>query len=1026
MVSDLKILVEAAEAFIAGGQWQAAANAYARLGELYPLEPDVHHLHGLVLMAQQHWQAALRQIDRAIAIRPDRSAYYRSRGDVLISMGALEAAQKTYGLALEFDPRDIHAMINLGNTLIRQDQPKKALQWYQQAMAIDPSNTQAMNNIGKTMQDQGQLEPALAWYAKALTREPNYAEARFNRAVAMLAMGDYANGWAEYEWRFKRKAARRVYPHKIKSRQWDGSVYTGKHLLVHCEQGMGDVIQFCRYLPQVKALGGLLSVEVHWPLVPLLREMHAIDRVLPFDAQRPPSGEYDLHLPLLSLPRLFQTTLDTIPAQVPYLHASPSMASRWGAHIEATKALRVGLVWSGSATDPRRDCPFELMQGLMTVPGTHFFSLQKGLSQDETGKIRRIAALTHWGNRLDDFSHTAAAVENLDLIISVDTATAHLAGAMGKPVWILLPYGADWRWLADRENSPWYPTARLFRQRRKGDWGAVVQTVRSALAETASARKVSHANEKKTTGPASPVQPDISVHRNCGDQYMADGRYEDAINAYHQAIIEQPGCAENLFYLGCAYHRSNQLERAILYYEKTLTIDNRLDAAHRNMGLAFYQAGDLDRAAVCYLRSLQLRPDSVDMLISLGAIYAQTGHRPEAEICYRKALHVDPSHESARYNLGNLYLGIGDLKSAAAQYRLFLAKNPQHTKALCNLGRTQHRMGNLDEALRMYDRALSLKPNQPVVHLNRGVALLLKGQWEEGWKEYEWRLKCDDRQRIYPHRLSGSRWTGETFSGKTLLVHGEQGLGDAIQFARFLPMVKALGGRVVLETHACLMRLFDTLDGVDQCIELSSQRPPQISYDLYIPLCSLAGLFGVTPFKPEPAQPYLHAEPEKSIQWRSRLPSGGYHVGIVWAGSDTYPERSCSLKDFSLLSQLQGIHWIGLQKGPAAMQADKTHCPPEFEIANWGEDFKDFSDTAAAVANLDLVISIDTSVAHLAGAMGKPVWLLLPKVPDWRWLLQGTGTPWYPTMRLFRQEQSGDWRAMVQEIGSKLKPGGLV
>ena len=1022
MAPDLKTLTEAAEAFIAAGRWQAASRTYARLGELLPQDPDVHHLHGLVLMAQGNGKAALKQIDRAILIRPDLAAYHRSRGDALTSMGALEAAEKNYRQALVLDSTDIHAMINLGNTLYRQNKPSQALKWYQRALSADPSNTRVMNNIGKTTHDRGQLELALHWYDKALAAEPEYAEARFNRAVVRLALGDFPNGWAEYEWRFKRKAANRVYPHDIKSRRWDGAPYAGKHLLVHCEQGMGDVIQFCRYLPKVKALGGQLSVEVHAPLVPLLQTMGEIDQVLCFDPHRPPSGGYDLHLPLLSLPLLFQTTLETIPTDVPYLQASSAKPFQWDTGINPTREMRVGIVWRGSVTDPRRACPFKLMQGLMTIPGTRFFSLQKDLTPCDRESLGRTPHLSHWGDRLGGFDDTATAIQTLDLILSVDTATAHLAGALGKPVWVLLPYAADWRWLTDRQDSPWYPTARLFRQPSAGDWIAVIHQVRASLLDLASARTrpQGHSEKRFAARPSAPQR--VSNQRCGGDLRPENGLLKRTITAG----ADQSDDVEKHFNHAVACHRAREWNQAIGYYEKALALAPDLAAGYQNMGLACYQAGDLNKAAQCYQRFLRLRPDSIDILTSLGAIYAQTGHPTEAQTCYRKALDLDPSNQSVHFNLGNLYLKTGELKSAAAHYRLVLHKNPEHTKALCNLGRAHHRMGDLAESLRLYDRALRLDADQPMVHVNRGVALLLKGQWPQGWREYEWRLKCKTPQPVYPHRLSGGRWGGEPFSGKTILVHGEQGFGDAIQFVRYLPMVKACGGRVVLETHAALLRLFRKLDGVDQLIELSAEHPPQVPYDLHVPLCSLAGLFNVTPFN-QPATPqYLCAEEEKMTRWRSRLPSSGYNVGITWAGSDTYPERSCTLKDFTRLGHLQGINWIGLQKGPAAAQLNQTHGTKGFLWANWGEEFEDFSDTAAAIANLDLVLSIDTAVAHLAGAMAKPVWLLLPKVPDWRWLLQRTDTPWYPGMRLFRQEQSRHWRSTMQNIESALKSGPLL
>jgi tetratricopeptide (TPR) repeat protein len=542
-------------------------------------------------------------------------------------------------------------------------------------------------------------------------------------------------------------------------------------------------------------------------------------------------------------------------------------------------------------------------------------------------------------------------------------------------VWVLLPHASDWRWLRGRQDSPWYPSARLLRQPEAGDWRSVIEILKSELA--------------------------VARHE------------------YRRVCVDSHWQVQKLFDRGATHHRKFQLKQAISCYKEALSLSPNLNEAHRNIGLAYYQAGDLNHAAQYYRRSLEIRPDSVEMLSNLGVIYTQMGRFCEAKKLYDKALYVDPENESVHFNLGNIYLKTGRLESAAEQYHMVLENNPTHTKALCNLGRTRHRQGDPKQALKLYDRALIENTDQPIVHVNRAVALLLQGKWRKGWEEYEWRLEGDKSQAVYPHRLNGRRWTGGSFAGQTLLIHGEQGFGDAIQFVRFLPMVKAMGGRVILETHDSLIRLLGSLDSVDQCIELSAEHPPQVGYDLFIPLCSLAGQFDISPDN-IPAAPYLHAEDEKVIQWRSRLPSSGLNVGMVWAGSSTYPERSCTLQDFAPLGRLQGIHWIGLQKGPAASLVTEKSSKQGLSLTNWGDDFQDFSDTAAAIATLDLVISIDTSVAHLAGALGKPVWLLLPKVADWRWLMTGTRSPWYPSMRLFRQHRDAGWETVMVEVVQEL------
>jgi len=470
--------VEEAEKFVASGNWQAASIAYARLALSYPDEPDVFYLHGRVLMELGDWDAALSQFNKALSINPKDSRFHRCRGDVLQAMDMLLEAENAYRCAIDLNPRDTDALINLGNTIYKEGRSNGALAPYGRALAFDPENLKALNNIGKTWHDQGDLKKAKIWYETALKLNPNYPEAHFNHAIALLAEGDFRNGWQEYEWRFHRQSARQVYPHQLNILRWNGAPFQDKRLLVHCEQGLGDVIQFCRYMPMVKALGGTVTLEVHASLVSLLEHITSVDRIIPFGRLKPREIDYDLYVPLMSLPLLFGTTIESIPAQIPYLHPSPVEVSRWQSRLSSRCGARIGLVWSGSATDPRRSCPWEIISRLTKVmTNLQFFSLQKQLPPGITADLLEHANMIHWGNSLVDFHATAAAISHLDLVISIDTATAHLAGAMGKPVWILLPHAADWRWLQIRSDTPWYPTARLFRQPEKDDWRALVSTL---------------------------------------------------------------------------------------------------------------------------------------------------------------------------------------------------------------------------------------------------------------------------------------------------------------------------------------------------------------------------------------------------------------------------------------------------------------------------------------------------------------------------------------------------------------------
>ena len=372
--------------------------------------------------------------------------------------------------------------------------------------------------------------------------------------------------------------------------------------------------------------------------------------------------------------------------------------------------------------------------------------------------------------------------------------------------------------------------------------------------------------------------------------------------------------------------------------------------------------------------------------------------------------------------MGNIYLDRGDLPEMAAWYRKALELAPDNTEALVNVGRMLRDQGRWEEALACYDKALQRDPGHVESHFSRALIYLTLGRFREGWKAYEWRLQMADWSRkAYPHRLRMPCWNGEPFIGRTLLVHHEQGFGDTLQFIRYLPMVQARGGTVLLEVPASLRSLLKGIPGADEIMELSPAGPPQREFDLHVPLLSLPGLFGTT-LESIPAQvPYLSANSEKVAAWGKRIGGSSFKVGIVWSGSTwnaKLADKSCPISLFLTLAGTPGARLVGLQKNPASN--DLAAAAAE-GIQNYGDEFADFSDTAAAIANLDLVISVDTAAAHLAGAMGKPVWVLLPCVADWRWLLNREDSPWYPTMRLYRQPRPGAWDEIFRRLAHDLK-----
>jgi len=398
-------------------------------------------------------------------------------------LGALAYGQRRFGLSAEFFrraamlmPGDIKALSNFATALSAWGRHDQAVFRLRQAIAGDAGFASAYYNMGNILQRLRRFEEATTCYRRVLALKPKNVDAHWNLALAYLRAGRFADGWAEYEWRWLRPGT--PVEHR-NAPAWDGGPLEGRTLLLVCEQGLGDTLQFARYLPHVVRKGGSVILRCQPELVRLLSGFSGVAHIV---TREDPLPAFDVQSSLMSLPGLFGTTVDTIPNQVPYLPKPEDLAS--GA-LDGD-GLKVGLVWGSSPTDPSRSCPLSKLAALGRVPGARFFSLQKGAWAADLGQTPDTEFIEDLSGRIHDMADTAAFIGQLDLIITVDTSVAHLAGALGRPTWILLPYLADWRWMVDREDCPWYPTARLFRQEAPGDWDGVTARLLSAFKHFAS------------------------------------------------------------------------------------------------------------------------------------------------------------------------------------------------------------------------------------------------------------------------------------------------------------------------------------------------------------------------------------------------------------------------------------------------------------------------------------------------------------------------------------------------------------
>ncbi len=904
---------------------------------------------GLALGALARHGEALKCFERILSLRPDQAGAWISRGLALEALERHQEALDSFGKVLALRPDHLDALFHQGVALWKLMRPEAALRCFERILGLEPRHFRALANRAIALGHLDRAEEALECLEQALQVDPAHAESLCNRGMARLALGDLPGGFRDMEQRW-RAADLQHARLETSAPLWLGETpLQGRTLLLHHEQGLGDTLQFVRYAPLLAARGACVIVRVPRVLQQLLHTLPGPLRIVAEGEALPP---HDCHCPMMSLPLACGTTLETIPAPVPYLCAEPARAAAWSERLGASARPRIGLVWAGrqyGQINYVRDMPLHQLRPLLRLDAD-FISLQKDIPAADAVELRAWPRLGRHGEALGDFADTAALIANLDLVITVDTAVAHLAGALGKPVWILNRYAGCWRWLRGRTDSPWYPDARLFRQRSFGDWGSVIEQVRAALQERFPGLKpqtvgaAADATELAQPAPMDAASAQALVGE--GIAALARGDCVAALDCLCQVTAAHPGNFDAQYNLGAAYGTLGRYEQALRCCDRALSLEPDHAGAMKNRGRALAALLRHEEALACFERVLQLEPGQADALYDRGCALGKLNRGEEARACLEQVLALQPAHAEAQFNLGLIELSCGELK--------------------------------------------------------------------QGFRRYESRWQTP---YLRDGRLATTAplWLGNApLAGKTILLHNEQGYGDVLQFARYAPLVAARGGRVVLRVQSTLCNLMSSLDGVQQLV---SSADPLPRHDFHCPLMSLPLAFGTTLESIPARTPYLKADPALVEAWRARLwPHRRPRIGLVWAGRQYgLINHARDMRLHMLLPLLRlDAEFVSLQK--EVPQADRAELEAMQRIARHGEALGDFADTAALIANLDLLITVDTSVAHLAGALGQPVWIMNRYTSCWRWLQHRADSPWYPSARLFRQPTLGDWEGMVEQV----------
>ncbi|WP_296510442.1 tetratricopeptide repeat protein [Rhodoferax sp.] len=905
------------------GEHQEALALFERLVQAAPGDARAHANRGVALKALEQWAAAEEAYLAALKVDPHFHSAHNNLGNLHYARRDFSKALAHFETACTQQPRHTDYRFMLAKCLLELQQMARARAELELVLRTEPAHADAWGTLARCFGEQYRMPEALACFERGIAVRPDYAGLIYNRGLARLLAGDLPGGFADYERRFDVPdfPSKRLVTTKP---LWQGQPLPGQTLLIHAEQGLGDTLQFLRYISLLPSpiLRVLLLIQESLTSLPVLPAHVELVH------EGAPTPHFDVVCPLLSLPHLLGPQLPgtdalNIPQAIPYLALDHARSAGWESHFAAPGLqgkLRVGLVWAGNPThknDANRSMDFSALSGLWELEGVHFFSFQVGARSADLDSLTpaQRARVTDMAPLLKDFGDTAAALVHLDVLVCVDTSICHVAGALGIPVWLLIPWMPDWRWLLHREDSPWYPSVRILRQPAYRDWDSVLHTL---------------ANDLNA----------LAHPQSAGGQRLQQAAH---------ALVEQ----------GRALLERNEPALARPAFWQALRECPTHARAASALAIAAFRAGDTHAALMLGSRACRQSPQ-------------------------------DPENWS---NCGAYYKAVGDLSGSLA----------------------------------CFERGIAVRPDYAGLIYNRGLARLLAGDLPGGFADYERRFDVPD----FPSkRLVTTKplWQGQPLPGQTLLIHAEQGLGDTLQFLRYISLLPSPILRVLLLIQESLT----SLPVLPAHVELVHEGAPTPHFDVVCPLLSLPHLLGpqlpgTDALNIPQAIPYLALDHARSAGWESHFAAPGLQgklrVGLVWAGNPTHKNDANRSMDFSALSglwELEGVHFFSFQVGARSADLDSLTPAQRARVTDMAPLLKDFGDTAAALVHLDVLVCVDTSICHVAGALGIPVWLLIPWMPDWRWLLHREDSPWYPSVRILRQPAYRDWDSVLHTLANDL------
>lgn len=966
------LVIAEAEAFLKEGRAALAKACYLQALELDPDIPLAHERVGFLLTAERQYEDALRHLRAAHAAKSLTGGAIQAYVQVLLQRDALAEAARVAEEAVAADASSRESWFSLALARQRAHRYGDALGCYEKALAADGGDAELYTERAIALQNLGRLPEAHADYERALAMRPGYSLARFHRSLAHLMCGDYRAGWPDYEMRLSSAdmpSRPTAYP------RWGGSEVCGRTVLVYGEQGLGDEIMFASCIPDLLNAGARCVIECHSSLQRIFaRSFPAAtvyaakpDKQVPEDIA---AAGIDYEVPVGSLPLYYRGSTDAFPRHDGYLKADPERIAFWRTRLDALgPGLKIGISWRGGTHATRtasRSIDLESWLPILKMPGLRFVSLQYTADAAESAAALSSAhgvTLAHWPQAISAYDDTAALVAALDLTITVCTSIVHLAGALGCPAWVLAPTNPEWRYGNAGETMPWYPAVRVLRQTSRGEWQGLIEQVKLELEQPGTWNRV-------------------------GTRKLA---------------LEDTGRAQSCF-------------------EHALELAPQLGETHNNLGIALLQQG-AESAGEHHLRkAIELDPGLPAARENLAILLLSRLDHHAAREAWNDLLTLAPEHAGAHAAKAFLAMREGGFEEARAFARRALALGADRVPLLMQEA-SMLAMEGATEAARELLLKLRSSAEAAAVDFELAICALSEGDFANGWPLYEARLS---RTKESPRRPYGfPEWDGTRVAAeRALLIMGEQGLGDEIMFSSCYGQAIERAGRCVIECEprleTLLARSFPDARVVGQPRHSAN---PAISSSRDIACQVHAGslpLFFRRSIAAFPAHTgYLRADPARVEHWRARLRDGETRwMGVSWSGGLTHTHRSIrSIPPamFAELLRVPGIGFVSLQHDDDGSEAAQIAACAGAHVHVFQEVLHDLDETAALMKALDGVLSVCSTVVHLAGALGVPTLVLTPARAEWRYLRAGTRLPWYPSARMMRQRSAGEWRPVIEE-----------